>query len=100
MFIDIGNRNFWKGKSMSKKEKYILAAKNLVELGLKSEIYGYACNSIKQLNVKTYGMLREFQEMFRPNDYVSVYWGSHTGKKNNLARSIALLLMAEMEGTK
>lgn len=59
----------------------------------------FCCNALMNPNL--------FQELFRPNMeenirhnrvyYQSAWFGNHLEEKNQLARTLALLLMAEME---
>lgn len=82
-----------------KKGLYKKAAQLLVNKGLEhNNDYLYVCNALRCLGISALN----FHILFKPYDDCYVYWiGSEDGptEETQLARSIALLLMHEMERT-
>lgn len=74
--------------------KYLKAAKLL-------DKNTFACPSINEAaktSQEAYDLLKEFDYYFRPSElpYTSTWFGDHREEKNQLARSLALLLMHEI----
>lgn len=75
---------------MNKREKYIKASERIV-LGNNF----LCCTSIAALGLKN----GKFEEYFKPSwaDYDSEWFGSEEVEENQIARSLALLFMAELD---
>lgn len=87
---------------MTNKERYTAAARELANNeGMPYHDFrdpGYACIALERFNMDC----TVFLKIFTPNKSSKVsyesLWGFHNLTKNRLARTIALLFMAEMEG--
>lgn len=75
---------------MNKREKYIKASENIT-LG-KNLV---CCGALSKVGLQAY----EFHKIFKPrySHTTNPYFGNHTNRKNQLARSLALLFMAELD---
>ena len=86
---------------MSNRAKYIEAAQAFVEgkpYGNWSQSIDFCCEALCAVGLDS----MPFKEVFVPssmdiNTYSAVYWDNKDDPKTRLARSLALLFMAEME---
>lgn len=83
---------------MNKKEKYFRAAKeisNNTALSIHKALF--CCVALNNSNLSSHDF-ESFERLFKPDDVPSGgSWFGETTPKNQLARSLALLFMAEME---
>lgn len=77
-------------------QKFYLKAAKLICTRMKNNGCCYILNSINS----PYKCQKNFEKIFKPNVYNKdplYWWGSRFEKENQLARSLALLFMHEME---